>query len=156
MFTAVAKLHFVSASACLAIAFIHTYWIHGSHALGLAERPNPMLVTHVSHLDLNPTFDCAVSTVKLISMSAPEIILKTVCFADKMDEQFNDAVIDFAIAMPSMLGARIRQTFRPAHVCAATTAAPCQRPLRSASVSVPIATCSHALIASSARRNAPR
>eukprot|EP00965_Chrysotila_dentata_P036592 1217901-Pleurochrysis_carterae.AAC.1 len=35
MFSAVVKLHLASAAGCLAIAFIHTYWIHGSHALGL-------------------------------------------------------------------------------------------------------------------------
>eukprot|EP00965_Chrysotila_dentata_P165971 5480092-Pleurochrysis_carterae.AAC.1 len=74
MFTAVAKLHFVSAAACLAIALIHTYWLHGSRALRLAERSISMLVTHVSRLDFNHVFDRAVCTIKLVSMSAPELI----------------------------------------------------------------------------------
>eukprot|EP00965_Chrysotila_dentata_P227180 6195844-Pleurochrysis_carterae.AAC.1 len=49
--TAVVKFHLASAAGCLAIAFIHTYWIHGSHALGLVEHSNPILVTHVSRVN---------------------------------------------------------------------------------------------------------
>eukprot|EP00965_Chrysotila_dentata_P165826 5474879-Pleurochrysis_carterae.AAC.1 len=43
MFMAAAKLNLLSASACLAIALVHTYWIHGSRLLRLAESSNPML-----------------------------------------------------------------------------------------------------------------
>eukprot|EP00965_Chrysotila_dentata_P093377 3084776-Pleurochrysis_carterae.AAC.1 len=43
MFIAVAKLYLLSASACLVIALVHTYWIHGSRLLRLTEGSNPML-----------------------------------------------------------------------------------------------------------------
>eukprot|EP00965_Chrysotila_dentata_P027201 903436-Pleurochrysis_carterae.AAC.1 len=59
MFSAVANLHLATAAGCLEIAFIHTYWTHGSHALGLVEAPNPILITHVSHVNFNPAFDRA-------------------------------------------------------------------------------------------------
>eukprot|EP00965_Chrysotila_dentata_P144586 4775759-Pleurochrysis_carterae.AAC.1 len=55
-----------------------------------------------------------------------------------------------------MLGARVRRAFQPTRADTATATAPCQRRPRPTNVSAPIATCSHALIASSARRTAPR
>eukprot|EP00965_Chrysotila_dentata_P108886 3597061-Pleurochrysis_carterae.AAC.1 len=65
-----------------------------------------MLVTHVSHLDFNPAFDRVVCAVKLVGVSAPELIMRTAIFIDKVDEQLNDAAMDFAFAVPFMLGAR--------------------------------------------------
>eukprot|EP00965_Chrysotila_dentata_P029020 964594-Pleurochrysis_carterae.AAC.1 len=148
MFTAVVKLHFVSATAGLAIALIHTYWLHGSRALGLAEHSNPMLVSHVSRLDFDPAFDRAVCTIKLVSTSAPELIVRTVTFIDKVDEQLNDAAMDFAFAVPLTIVAHVRQALLPARANVAATTAPCQRRPRSTNVSAPISSCSRALIAS--------
>eukprot|EP00965_Chrysotila_dentata_P220748 6191973-Pleurochrysis_carterae.AAC.1 len=55
MFSAVVKLHLASAAGCLAIAIIHTYWIHGSHALGLAKHSNPVLVTCLASISIPRT-----------------------------------------------------------------------------------------------------
>eukprot|EP00965_Chrysotila_dentata_P031664 1055956-Pleurochrysis_carterae.AAC.1 len=157
MFTAVAKLHLVSdAAGCLTIALVHTYWIHGSHALGLAEPSNPVLLTHVSRIDFNPAFDRAAGTIKHMLISAPELILETACFLEKMDKQFNDATVDYAIAFPSMLAACFRRSITPSHVAVPEAAARPPSSARSKSISAPIATRSHAMIASNARQNAPR
>eukprot|EP00965_Chrysotila_dentata_P127325 4210554-Pleurochrysis_carterae.AAC.1 len=64
-----------------------------------------MLVTHISRLDFNLAFDRAAGTVKLCLASAPELLMGTARFIEKVDELFNDAAVDFAIAIPSMLGA---------------------------------------------------
>eukprot|EP00965_Chrysotila_dentata_P242341 6204818-Pleurochrysis_carterae.AAC.2 len=53
MFNSVAKLHISSVACCFTIMAIHTYWIHGSRVLGIAEPVNPTLVTHASHIDLS-------------------------------------------------------------------------------------------------------
>eukprot|EP00965_Chrysotila_dentata_P110474 3650212-Pleurochrysis_carterae.AAC.1 len=91
MFTAVAKLHFASAAGCLMVALIHTYWIHGLYALGLAEHSNLVLVTHVFRIDFNPAFDRATEAIKHLLACAPKLIAETACILEKMDEQFNDA-----------------------------------------------------------------
>eukprot|EP00965_Chrysotila_dentata_P054712 1816565-Pleurochrysis_carterae.AAC.1 len=104
----------MSAAACLTIAFIHTYWLHGSRVLGLAESSNPTLVTHISRLDFNPAFDRAVCTLKLIGVSTPELIVKTVTFVDKMDERLNDAAMNFALTAPFTIVAHVRRAFLPA------------------------------------------
>eukprot|EP00965_Chrysotila_dentata_P045536 1512597-Pleurochrysis_carterae.AAC.1 len=156
MFTAVVKLHLASAAGCLTIAIIHTYWIHGSHALGLAEHSNPVLVTHVSRIDFNPAFDCAAGTITHLLMSAPERFLMTARYLEEMDKQFNDASVDFAIAFPSMLAARFRRAIEPSRLVVPEEVSPSPPPARVKGMSAPIATRSHALIASNARRNAPR
>eukprot|EP00965_Chrysotila_dentata_P043338 1440515-Pleurochrysis_carterae.AAC.1 len=89
-------------------------------------------------------------------MSVPELIVRTVTFIGKVDEQLNDATLDFALALPSAIVAHVRQAFLPARADIADMTVPCQRQPRPTNVSAPIATCSRALIASSARRNAPR
>eukprot|EP00965_Chrysotila_dentata_P016095 533349-Pleurochrysis_carterae.AAC.1 len=73
-----------------------------------------------------------------------------------MDKDFNDASVDFAIAFPSMLAACFRRAIEPSRLIVPEAAAPSTPPARVKSVSAPIATRSHALIASNARRNAPR
>eukprot|EP00965_Chrysotila_dentata_P064819 2148678-Pleurochrysis_carterae.AAC.1 len=89
-------------------------------------------------------------------MSAPELIVRTVTFIDKVDKQLNDAAMDFALAVPFTIVSHVRRAFLPARAGVAATTAPCQRQPRPTNVSAPIASCCRALIASSARRNAPR
>eukprot|EP00965_Chrysotila_dentata_P044793 1488679-Pleurochrysis_carterae.AAC.1 len=71
---AVAKLHFLSAVGCLAIVLIHTYWIHGSHVLRIAEHSNPTLVTQVSRIDSGPAYDCSTLEIKHVIACAPDLI----------------------------------------------------------------------------------
>eukprot|EP00965_Chrysotila_dentata_P106663 3523206-Pleurochrysis_carterae.AAC.1 len=78
MLTAVAKLHLLSAAACIVVALVHTYWIHGSRLLGLAESSYPTLVTHISRLDFDPAFRYAADTTKLCLTSTPALLVKTV------------------------------------------------------------------------------
>eukprot|EP00965_Chrysotila_dentata_P055936 1854997-Pleurochrysis_carterae.AAC.1 len=65
-----------------------------------------------------------------------------------MDEQFNDASVDFAIAFPSMLATCLRRAFTSPHVTIPETTISLPSPACSKSSSAPIATRSHALIAS--------
>eukprot|EP00965_Chrysotila_dentata_P008275 270586-Pleurochrysis_carterae.AAC.1 len=153
MFTAVAKLFLFSASACLAIALVHTYWIHGSRLLRIAESSNPMLVSHISRLDFGPSCHCVADAMKLCLVSTPTLLVGIVRFVEKMDEQLNDAAVDFVFDLPSMLGAGLCRAWSPTCVNQTMSSRP---PPRSTRISAPIASCSHALIASSARRNAAR
>eukprot|EP00965_Chrysotila_dentata_P170162 5616967-Pleurochrysis_carterae.AAC.1 len=73
-------------------------------------------------------------------MSAPELIVRTMTFIDKLDEQLNDATLDFALAVPFAVVARVRRAFLPARADTAEMSAPCQRQPRSTNVSAPIAT----------------
>eukprot|EP00965_Chrysotila_dentata_P076254 2518521-Pleurochrysis_carterae.AAC.1 len=76
---------------------------------------------------------------------------------NEIDENLNDAVVDFTIASPSMLAACLRRTFAPPlRETVDHTAMPTPSLARSKRLSLPIATRSSALIASRARRNAPR
>eukprot|EP00965_Chrysotila_dentata_P062925 2083936-Pleurochrysis_carterae.AAC.1 len=73
-----------------------------------------------------------------------------------MDENLNDAVVDFAIAFPSMLVACLHRTFAPPpRETVENTAMPSPPLARSKCLFLPIATRSFVLIASRARRNAP-
>eukprot|EP00965_Chrysotila_dentata_P031742 1058465-Pleurochrysis_carterae.AAC.1 len=112
-----------------------------------------MLVTHISCLDFDPTCHRVADTMKLCLVSAPTLLMGTVHFVEKMDEQFNDAAVDFVFDLPSMLGACLGRAWSPTCVNQTVSSRP---PPRSARTSAPIATSSHALIASSARRNAAR
>eukprot|EP00965_Chrysotila_dentata_P089666 2960222-Pleurochrysis_carterae.AAC.1 len=130
------------------VALIHTYWIHGSYALGLAEHSNPVLVTHVSRIDFNSAFDRATGAIKHLLVCAPKLIAETACILEKMDEQFNDNSVDLAIAFPSMLTTCLRRAFTSSHVTVPETTVSSPSPACSKSLSAPIATRSHALIAS--------
>eukprot|EP00965_Chrysotila_dentata_P011575 378851-Pleurochrysis_carterae.AAC.1 len=112
-----------------------------------------MLVTHISRLDFDPTCHRVADTMKLCLVSTPTLLVGTVRFVEKMDEELNDATVDFMFDLPSMLGAGLCRAWSP--TCANQTMSS-RPPPRSARMSAPIATCSHALIASSARRNAAR
>eukprot|EP00965_Chrysotila_dentata_P106003 3500579-Pleurochrysis_carterae.AAC.1 len=74
---AVAKLYLLSAAACLAIALVHTYWIHGSRLLRLTENSHPMLVTHISRLNFDPAYHRVADTVTLCLVSAPSLLVET-------------------------------------------------------------------------------
>eukprot|EP00965_Chrysotila_dentata_P054722 1817053-Pleurochrysis_carterae.AAC.1 len=76
---------------------------------------------------------------------------------NELDENINDAVVDFAIDSPSMLTACLRRTFAsPLHKTVADTAMPSPSRTRTKCLPLSIATHSYALIASRSRRNAPR
>eukprot|EP00965_Chrysotila_dentata_P162900 5379583-Pleurochrysis_carterae.AAC.1 len=92
MLTAVAELHFLSAVCCIAIVLIHTYWIHGSHVLGIAEHSNPTLVTYVSRIDFGPAYDCSTLVIKRVIACAPDLIVRTAHAINEVDENINDAV----------------------------------------------------------------
>eukprot|EP00965_Chrysotila_dentata_P048414 1606106-Pleurochrysis_carterae.AAC.1 len=111
MFTAVVKLHLVSAVGCLATIFIHTYWIHGSHILGLAEHSNPTLVTHVSRVDFGPAFDYTSLAIKRVAAFTPGLIVRTAHTMNEIDENINNVVVDFVIASPSVFAACLRRSF---------------------------------------------
>eukprot|EP00965_Chrysotila_dentata_P114976 3800449-Pleurochrysis_carterae.AAC.1 len=42
----VAKVRFLTAAGCIALALIHSYWLIGHRVLGLREQCNPTSVTH--------------------------------------------------------------------------------------------------------------
>eukprot|EP00965_Chrysotila_dentata_P109740 3626310-Pleurochrysis_carterae.AAC.1 len=65
--------------------------------LRLAESSNPMLMTHISRLDFNPACDRTADTVKLCLVSAPTLLMGTVRFFEKVDEQLNDAAVDLDV-----------------------------------------------------------
>eukprot|EP00965_Chrysotila_dentata_P157434 5201029-Pleurochrysis_carterae.AAC.2 len=57
-----------------------------------------------------------------------------------MDQRFNDATVDCAIAFPSMLAACFRRATTPSHVAVPEAAARPSPSARSKSISAPIAT----------------
>eukprot|EP00965_Chrysotila_dentata_P023263 771038-Pleurochrysis_carterae.AAC.1 len=72
-----------------------------------------MLVTHISRIDFDPTCHRVADTMKLCLVSTPTLLVGTVRFVEKMDEQLNDAAIDFVFDLPSMLGAGLCRAWSP-------------------------------------------
>eukprot|EP00965_Chrysotila_dentata_P132818 4391696-Pleurochrysis_carterae.AAC.1 len=102
-----------------------------------------MLVTHISRLNFDLTCHRVADTVTLCLVSAPSLLVETMRSVEKVDEQLNDAAIDFVLDLPSMLGACLDRARSPTHENQTVS---CQPPPRPARTSAPIATSSYALI----------
>eukprot|EP00965_Chrysotila_dentata_P167486 5530846-Pleurochrysis_carterae.AAC.1 len=163
MFNSVAKLHLVTAACCLTIMLIHTYWIHGSRVLGLAESANPTLVTHASRVNRTPISDAILLVSARTAFLVPRVRRTTARRIIAWDERLNDKAVEALCAAPGLLIAGLLQTidwslspFAPTTSPPSANAAPRAPTQRPRVMSTPLATSARVMLASDARRIAPR